>query len=1133
MIAEAQTNDKRMPTNIEILKQLKKSYKQGLVSALVGAGFTKNMYKGAVSWWQLLKGIVLVAYDLELKQMYSQYKHQLKFYQFAKPFEQCEDDFIDTIIKRDGYLKVVSNYIKVMGCREAIDVYIEEHNPYFIATPKGLMVSGDPTTILTDDDLSTHRAFLECKWQQIFTTNYDNALEFTSNHFHLAHKVITKDFEMSRMRLNNSIIKIHGNLVDRSKSLADPFEFDNDKSRRYVISEEDYDTYTTRHQAFSYLLRIAMLSGTYCLIGFSGDDPNFLAWLEWVKDILDKDTDKEEQIKVFLVLVDKAPISKERRLFYRNHRIGIINLNDTDIQEEIGVSSPSPTYPDLFKALFSYLSKDNIVVRDPGASVDYNSLWSSIYTKIFHEKNTSYADELEQIRSYRSLMRFDKYYFYQERVLEKLVESPNPLTEEQKLAVNFALRDMCWPVSRISDKITNQLQGEKEWTSYSDYQDTLKAAANQLSNDNDENKLQNVLRAFYCLDFTSAKSQLASWQPSGIWLCRKSSLNYLFDKEKSLKDLEALSSTSSDLLVRYNATVLHDYIEFRVGNKETRSQYKGLDGIPEMVFYHINQLRQPKINIDRYGKQESTVSYKDAVAEPLEKSLRFFRFVTENGINPTYIIVNVISVQDWYLAFRNLMVFYPWACLYYSAQYNNNKVLTRIGQDYAYTSSLKDVLPAMLNRVLSVLVEGTIPGFMRFGLLQICSRFFVAVSEDDYFDQFKEYLQKVYIPEKGDMVYSRDAHTFVALALNSLKSENHIKDVLSLLLDYYESNPKDASILITSHLRWNRLTQLTEKINNQVQRALRKQEDKNAIYIALRLKENNLLAPKVCEIFLDSLISDKNRLSSLSMHPLACLCILAKNNAKYVVALKEEILSREYWGNAYQSSFGGDEQFFRFSLLPKEYVFGVEESVKIALKLEEIFSALASQMKVADSLFSVFYDDLLEEMDAYVNANSQAFSQEFKNKFFSAMASYRGFASIEQAFYGEEAEYIENAIQQVHVMRNKGKYEDIKKYLILALNRLLFKNTIANTKLLDLVALIVWKSMNKIVMDQDVTSKLCLLLQLYAHDDLRIYDFEVVDATYSFLLIAKALKSHGIEDQYIDWWIENENNTRFNYIELE
>ena len=59
-----------MQNSLELLKQLKKSYDMGLVSALIGAGFTKNVYPKAVSWWELLKGIVVFTYDMELKQQY-------------------------------------------------------------------------------------------------------------------------------------------------------------------------------------------------------------------------------------------------------------------------------------------------------------------------------------------------------------------------------------------------------------------------------------------------------------------------------------------------------------------------------------------------------------------------------------------------------------------------------------------------------------------------------------------------------------------------------------------------------------------------------------------------------------------------------------------------------------------------------------------------------------------------------------------------------------------------------------------------------------------------------------------------------------------------------------------------------
>ena len=92
----------------------------------------------------------------------------------------------------------------------------------------------------------------------------------------------TNDYELSKLSTKRGLIKVHGDLA--KDSLDTNYGFDNDKSRRYVISEEDYATYEQRHQAFSYQMRTGLLTGVFCLIGFSGNDPNFLGWLEWMKD---------------------------------------------------------------------------------------------------------------------------------------------------------------------------------------------------------------------------------------------------------------------------------------------------------------------------------------------------------------------------------------------------------------------------------------------------------------------------------------------------------------------------------------------------------------------------------------------------------------------------------------------------------------------------------------------------------------------------------------------------------------------------------------------------------------------------------------------------------------------------------
>ena len=60
-------------TELQIFEQLKRKYDAEMVSALVGAGFTKNAYVKALSWSGLLMDLVEDAYEDELQEMYQRY----------------------------------------------------------------------------------------------------------------------------------------------------------------------------------------------------------------------------------------------------------------------------------------------------------------------------------------------------------------------------------------------------------------------------------------------------------------------------------------------------------------------------------------------------------------------------------------------------------------------------------------------------------------------------------------------------------------------------------------------------------------------------------------------------------------------------------------------------------------------------------------------------------------------------------------------------------------------------------------------------------------------------------------------------------------------------------------------------
>ena len=115
-----------------------------------------------------------------------------------------------------------------------------------------------------------HGRLLQMPWRDIFTTNWDTLLERASR------KVPERPYTVVRARSDlpsNSrprIVKLHG-------SLPDP---------PLVLTEESYRRYPRTHAPFVNTVQQAMMESVVLLLGFSGDDPNFLHWSGWVRDNL-------------------------------------------------------------------------------------------------------------------------------------------------------------------------------------------------------------------------------------------------------------------------------------------------------------------------------------------------------------------------------------------------------------------------------------------------------------------------------------------------------------------------------------------------------------------------------------------------------------------------------------------------------------------------------------------------------------------------------------------------------------------------------------------------------------------------------------------------------------------------------
>ncbi len=152
-----------------------------------------------------------------------------------------------------------------------------------------------------------HVNLLNLPWSDVLTTNYDTLLE------RACRSVISQryDIVVDPMDLGDSrrprIIKLHGSLRT---------------DQPLIVTDEDYRKYPDDFAPFVNTVRQALLEKTLCLIGFSGDDPNFLQWIGWIHDNFGVTASR----KMYLIGVHS--LSRSQRMLLERRNIVPIDMSE-------------------------------------------------------------------------------------------------------------------------------------------------------------------------------------------------------------------------------------------------------------------------------------------------------------------------------------------------------------------------------------------------------------------------------------------------------------------------------------------------------------------------------------------------------------------------------------------------------------------------------------------------------------------------------------------------------------------------------------------------------------------------------------------------------------------------------------
>ncbi|MDI1484717.1 SIR2 family protein, partial [Polyangium sp. y55x31] len=148
-----------------------------------------------------------------------------------------------------------------------------------------------------------HERLMMLPWADIFTTNYDTLLERTCTRVPRRYDVVEAPSDLTRAEAPR-IVKLHGSFPAR---------------RPFIFTAEDYRRYPTDFAPFVNLVRQSAMENVLCLIGFSGEDPNFLQWAGWVRDQLGTTAPK-------MYLCGAFDLTTPQRAYYQHMQVIPVDL---------------------------------------------------------------------------------------------------------------------------------------------------------------------------------------------------------------------------------------------------------------------------------------------------------------------------------------------------------------------------------------------------------------------------------------------------------------------------------------------------------------------------------------------------------------------------------------------------------------------------------------------------------------------------------------------------------------------------------------------------------------------------------------------------------------------------------------
>lgn len=871
------------------------------MSFIIGAGFSKNISDKYLTWGELLQDMI---HEMYAKEMRSGYMNEWE------------------IINKYGYLGIASEYIRRKGYHEAIDVYIEQRTPVLIDNGNGTYDMKLGNAMVKNVDVSLHRTLLGMKVKNIYTFNYDNALDvyrdltYTSErsreikqsdsnikqinellaqvaslktdleaskdkfsdenkitdlredwdaqyeqivsnpvtqsvynfqyskekkkrvildevanaislykqqlvewntYKHDAYFVVKKSGDITIGDARRNIFKLHGSLrkIDNTDEHVD-YGFDYDNHTQYIIAQEDYDSYNLKHEAFVDLMRISLLKDAYCIIGFSCDDPNFLLWINWVKDIVDREAIayKEERFwNKYFINVDNKELDPDKKLLLYNHYIRIVDLYKV-----------YPTACTRKERLFAFF--DDINKKQAVKSIT-NDFWEHFTfntSNSLQQKNRIVYDK-EKIDKVWKLTKdnpfsflakpFDYYRSYFGERIRKVIKArqlDESICKSFLLAVNqdnlpldIILDDE--EVAYISDFVSS-IDDISLKKCYKLLIEEGKVLNNtwiaDKSDKTDQSVLNQVTQCLFNFDFEKCYNLINGWIPQSQYF-----MTVRFMILASLRRKIMVEESENILTIHKSQEYSNDQ-EYLLALELPLGLYEYFWG--DKIFFAKSEAIQAKIEdlvsknkdiirISDYFSRLQKEVRKEEKVKPLGRSgrtitfgssdsvalgaIRILQVLTKMGFVTRNMFARWVSNESLFLIVERIYALYPYPCLYFASQCTNKDFSKRVAQLYCFSSSekIQNVLPDILVKILKACHSENLSEERKNVLYIYATSFIKRVHPRYWRKEFKTLYRKQNLGIRNEREFYETKYTFAQQAVAYMDDASFSLEIIDSILE--------------------------------------------------------------------------------------------------------------------------------------------------------------------------------------------------------------------------------------------------------------------------------------------------------------------------------------------------------------